>query len=181
MLRWLRTDSGQEPHLRSQAKQVRRRIDRAARQGPPKFGRDSIVHPWEWNSEVVFADWASGTIDLRERVEGGQPAFVVEMIGASVSRDDLRLRTGAPIANTVADALPPHNVAGTPTGRRPAHYWEACMIEMAGQLYLGDLQPGAQADIERAMIDWLERHGFSASEKSVRDHARPLWKRLDKG
>jgi hypothetical protein len=43
---------------------------------------------------------------------------------------------------------------------------------------VGDLKAKTQADIERAMKDWLAAHGLDVSDSSVRDRARKLWVRL---
>ncbi|WP_196232981.1 hypothetical protein [Sphingomonas segetis] len=51
---------------------------------------------------------------------------------------------------------------------------------MARQLYGGDLQPKRQADIEKAMHDWLSANGHTAGETQVRERARKLWQTIEK-
>jgi hypothetical protein len=45
-------------------------------------------------------------------------------------------------------------------------------------LYTGDLKPKTQADIERAMKEWLCAHDFDAGDTAVRSRARKLWQEL---
>jgi hypothetical protein len=46
-------------------------------------------------------------------------------------------------------------------------------------LYTGDLQPKTQADIERAMHDWLASNSIDAGDTAVRTRARKLWHKLE--
>lgn len=48
-------------------------------------------------------------------------------------------------------------------------------------LYAGDLQPKTQADIERAMKDWLASQELDVGDTSVRERARHLWVKLRDG
>ena len=63
-------------------------------------------------------------------------------------------------------------------GRLPVADWEAAMVEMARALYSGDLKPKTQADIERAIADYLSKKEKNASESTIREHARPLWQAI---
>jgi hypothetical protein len=63
-------------------------------------------------------------------------------------------------------------------GRPPAEFWDDMWAAMAFALYNGDLAPKSQADVERAMADWIEHHGHSAVTSTVRARARRLWDRL---
>ncbi|MET4323713.1 hypothetical protein [Bradyrhizobium sp. RT5a] len=64
----------------------------------------------------------------------------------------------------------------TSKGRRPpADWWDDLWIEIARQLYVGDLKPKRQADIENAMSDWLSRRGSGAATSTIRERARRLW------
>ena len=51
-------------------------------------------------------------------------------------------------------------------------------MEMCRQMYDGDLRPDRQADIEKAMLNWLAGLGHEVSESSVRVAARKLHKAL---
>jgi hypothetical protein len=61
------------------------------------------------------------------------------------------------------------------TGRPPAEWWDDMWIEICRQLYAGDLKPHRQADIETAMLEWIEVSGNSAAISTVRPRARKLW------
>ena len=63
-------------------------------------------------------------------------------------------------------------------GRRPAEFWDDMWAHIATALFVGDLQPKSQADIERAMLEWIEANDYSAVESTVRARARRLWDRL---
>ena len=84
-----------------------------------------------------------------------------------------------PVAAT--QSLPPQ-VAANPAkvgGRPPAAYWDDLWAAIATALYLGKLFPKCQADIERAMADWLDANGHSAAESTIRARARRLWDRIE--
>ncbi|BAV65304.1 hypothetical protein SCLO_1022640 [Sphingobium cloacae] len=63
------------------------------------------------------------------------------------------------------------NKGGKPLGK----HWDAMWAAIAVQLYVGNLQPKTQADIERAMKDWFAANNFEIGETAIRDRARVLW------
>jgi hypothetical protein len=73
------------------------------------------------------------------------------------------------------DVIPPK--AGRP--RKP--WWDDLWVEICRQIYEGDLKPERQADIERAMHEWLVTKGETASEMTIRSRARKLFSALTKG
>lgn len=76
--------------------------------------------------------------------------------------------------------LPPKSEVKKNKGGRPAaEHWDDMWAAMATLLYEGDLEPKRQADIEKAMMDWLESNGHSAADSTVRKRARLLWQRLN--
>mgnify|MGYP006995484500 FL=1 len=60
-------------------------------------------------------------------------------------------------------------------GRPPAEFWDDLWSAMAIDLYTGALVPKSQADIERAMNDWLSAKNLSCANSTVRKRARKLW------
>lgn len=60
-------------------------------------------------------------------------------------------------------------------GRPPKPFWDQLWAAIAAQLHNGDLDPKRQADIERAMHDWLVANSHDAGETAVRAKARLLW------
>lgn len=63
-------------------------------------------------------------------------------------------------------------------GRPPAEFWDDMWAAIATALYDGTLKPKTQADVERAMADWIESNGHNAADSTVRARARRLWDRL---
>jgi hypothetical protein len=89
----------------------------------------------------------------------------------------------------VEKMLPPAPTVATPAliapnrskGGRPRADWsEDLWVEIARQLYVGDLKPKTAADIERAMHQWLISQGKSAGESTIRDRARLLWRAIQR-
>ena len=60
-------------------------------------------------------------------------------------------------------------------GRPLAKHWDEMWAAIAVKLYLGDLKPQTQAEIERAMKDWFAAHDIDVGDTPVRDRARTLW------
>lgn len=63
-------------------------------------------------------------------------------------------------------------------GRPTALFWEDLLIDMARQLYDGDLKPNKQRDIEDAMLQWASNHDHSLSESAARERARKLFRAI---
>jgi hypothetical protein len=63
-------------------------------------------------------------------------------------------------------------------GRPPAEFWDDLWAYIGASLYNGDLSPKNQADIEKAMAEWIDAQGHSAATSTVRSRARRLWDRL---
>lgn len=68
-----------------------------------------------------------------------------------------------------------------PGGKPLAEHWDALWAEIAFQLFSGALQPKRQADITKAMNDWLAERGFEAGDTAVTKRARALWQRMERG
>ena len=78
-------------------------------------------------------------------------------------------------AETVEVAVSPVAPVRQKGGRPRADFWDDAWSAIAAALYDGSLIPKNQADVERAMSDWILSNGFNASESSVRARARRLW------
>ena len=63
------------------------------------------------------------------------------------------------------------NVGGKPV----AKHWDSMWAAIAVKLYVGDLQPSSQADVERAMKDWFAEKNLEVGDTAIRDRARALW------
>jgi hypothetical protein len=59
-------------------------------------------------------------------------------------------------------------------GRPPKPWWDDLWAEICRQVFVGELNPERQAEVERAMLDWAVASGESLSEPSARLAARKL-------
>ena len=66
----------------------------------------------------------------------------------------------------------------TKAGRLPADWWDDLWIEMFRQIYLGDLKPSSQADIVKAMQQWLSDRDVEAADSTLKPRARKLLQML---
>lgn len=78
---------------------------------------------------------------------------------------------GSPLAAPDRSAVPAHR-----GGRPRAAFWKDMWAKIAADLFTGDLKPVTQADVERAMADWISANGHTAAESVIRDRARLLWR-----
>lgn len=78
------------------------------------------------------------------------------------------------------DAAPLDSRQRNDGGRPVAAHWDSMWAAIAVDLYLGDLQPKTQADIEKAMFRWLADHDISAGDSTVRGRARRLWHEIER-
>ena len=112
------------------------------------------------------------------------PAPVPEIRGvAPVGRDDLvrhvlaKLHDQPPSTRFTEPAVPPSKHAG---GRPAWPGWDDLWAEIARQLYVGDLKPSKQADIEQAMLTVAEQSADGPKIAVIRTRARKLWAALRK-
>jgi hypothetical protein len=67
-------------------------------------------------------------------------------------------------------------------GRPRKEWWDDFWIEICRQIWVGDLQPKTQADLERAMIEWVENHRTGeVGETTIKAAAKRLFKAWDLG
>lgn len=76
--------------------------------------------------------------------------------------------------------LPPHDrrPARARAGRLPAAWWDDLWIEIFRQVYLGDLKPKSQADIVKAMQQWLSDRDIETADSTLKPRARKLLQML---
>jgi len=60
-------------------------------------------------------------------------------------------------------------------GRPKFDWWEDLWVEIAASLYVGDLKPRCQADLQNAILDWATRQGHELGATAAKDRARKLW------
>jgi hypothetical protein len=107
--------------------------------------------------------FAEGKNRARRQLELHRFAFSRESHSGSITAG-----TAAPISSSVPQK----------GGRPPADFWDDLWSHIAASLYAGDLMPKNQADIEKAMADWIEGQGRSAATSTIRSRARRLWDQL---
>jgi hypothetical protein len=61
-------------------------------------------------------------------------------------------------------------------------WWDDFWIEICRQIWMGDLTPKTQADLERAMLEWVEnRRDATVGETTIKSAARKLFKAWNLG
>ena len=134
--------------------------------------RDHSIPPSFWDDVSMTQNWSHG--DFASAIYPDDTKFEIEAIGVTFERTGIEAMA-PPIVCTLVSTQPVATAASSRPGRLPYDDWEAVMIEMARQLFVGDLQPKKLADIERAIADYLLANGVTRSESTVREHARPFW------
>ena len=72
---------------------------------------------------------------------------------------------------------PPVPLQENKGGRPRKEWWDDFWIEICRQIWIGDLQPKTQADLERAMIEWVENHRKGeVGETTIKAAAKKLFK-----
>ena len=179
---------------RAHAGMVRSRAQRLKVAGRP---RDDAELPsffwWAEGHEALHQNWRTGDFDTWVRGKDlprvlRQSASEVhfEAFNVSFLRSDIEklipaiptppVAPPATVSNEAAMSKPERNKGGRP----PRGFWEELWVEIARQLYIGDLKPKTQADIEAAMHQWISDQGHEAGGTTVRDRARMLWRVIEK-
>jgi hypothetical protein len=129
---------------------------------------------WAEGHEALTQNWPTGDFDTWiDRGEVHLQAFGVSFFRADVEKMIPARQSEAAAAGSKA--------ANVPKGGRPkADWWEDLWIEICRQLYVGDLKPKTQADIERAMHQWISDNDHTAGGTTVRDRASKLWRAISK-
>lgn len=65
------------------------------------------------------------------------------------------------------------------SGRLPADWWDNLWVEICRQIYLGELIPKSQADIVKAMHDYLAGQNIEVSDSTLKPRARKLFVMLE--
>jgi len=173
---------------RAHAGLVRARAQRFIVQGGV---RDNVELPsvfwWAEGHDALHQNWSAGDFDTWAdshllsgdlRLSAGKvhlEAFNVSFLRSDVQKM-IPAEANLPLNQAAAYSPPPRNKGG-----RPKHgFWEELWAEMARQLYVGDLKPKTQADVEAAMHQWISNKGYEAGGTPVRDRARMLWRAIEK-
>lgn len=141
---------------------------------------------WAEGNPALEQNWQTGDFDTyvpRHLLTGEWRKFSGELhlqaFGVTFLRSDVEKIAPPPAASPPAIAAEPE-VARNKGGRPKHQFWEELLIEMARKLYVESFHPKTQADIEKAMHDWIILNGYEAGETAVRERARMLWRAIEK-
>jgi hypothetical protein len=88
-------------------------------------------------------------------------------MAASPNGDARRLVRGAtyadlPVAgsNPTAAAPAPIGTNARGAGRRSLPFWEEAILTVAQRMHMGDFKPSSQAEVVRALADWITEQGY---------------------
>lgn len=138
----------------------------------------------DWHVEDA-ALWTIGDVSFSRGGEHGGSMLFID--GQRYDRPDpyeaigfVNVRFDLAFAESEFD--PPLAKVSAPirSGRPSATWWEDLWIEIARQLYAGDLDHQSQAAIEKSMHNWIATQGHEAGETTVRDRARRLFQALNR-
>lgn len=137
--------------------------------------RDHAIPADFWGGDPLTQNWVQGDFSTWMRSEGCETHF--EAYGVTFELSGIQVMapqsSGEVVSSQFVKISEPSNV-----GRPAKANWEQVMIEMARQLFIGDLQPKVQADIETAIAGYLSGRRTFLSESTIREHARPLWQAI---
>jgi hypothetical protein len=151
---------------------------------------------WAKGHQALNQNWTAGDFDTwvdsskltgNLHLSGGKihlEAFNVSFLRADV---ETLIPTGtlvpAEVPAAPAEAPAVDLAQSTPSkgGRYPAEFWDNLWVEICRQLYEGDLKPKKQADLEKAMMDWIAERDETAGVTTVRERARKLWQAIKDG
>jgi hypothetical protein len=174
---------------RAHASMIRTRAERFIIAGRPAENVDlPAIFWWAEGHEALHQNWRLGDFDTwveghklsRDlRLSAGKvhlEAFNVSFLRVDVEKMIPSAPLPASPSESAGQSQAPRNKGG-----RPKHeFWEDLWVEIARQLYVGDLKPKTQADIEAAMHQWISDRGHEAGGTTVRDRARLLWRAIEK-
>jgi hypothetical protein len=119
---------------------------------------------WAEGHEALKQDWEAGDFDTWLKETNHLRAFGVSFLRADIEK--------LIVLGSVKPAPPrPAPAVG---GRKPADWWEDCLLDLAFQHFRGDLKAESQADLIRAMQAWMMERGFDAADSTVKIRARKL-------
>tara|TARA_R110000868_G_scaffold202806_3_gene450641 strand:+ start:7484 stop:8596 length:1113 start_codon:yes stop_codon:yes gene_type:complete len=190
-------------HIRAKALSIRTKIkDRF--QSKTHDESDANVPLWFWENCTGYdssaLNWQSGVFAGNGHHNGN--SISATLTGVQFASNDLDLLDPpAPIAEQVgfpggitavdreydpnfssndADVESKARRPSNKVGRQAAEWWDDLWIEICRQLYVGDLKPKKQVDIELAMQNWVYAHGGSAAVSTIRERARKLWAEIQR-
>lgn len=142
---------------------------------------------WASNDQTaIFSDYAIQDAGKKYQLFGVRfdPEGVRKMVAIPSAATPA---TRAPVASNIPTKTPapaptparaPTPAAPTPVsraGRPRKDFWDDLIIATCRAIWLGDLKPQTQADIERWMLDWAAANRQEISETSVKAPAKKVF------
>lgn len=101
----------------------------------------------------------------------------LELYRFTFTKPSQAVQASSTISSSASPQTPPSKVKKK-GGRPPAEFWDDMWAAIAVSLYSGDFQPKSQADVQRAMLEWIETNDHTAADSTVKSRARRLWDRI---
>ena len=124
---------------------------------------------WAEGNAALKQDWEAGDFSTWLKQTHHLRAFGVSFFRADIEKMILARAVTAPASAVPIEPMPAKG------GRPPADWWEDLLIDVCFRIFRGDLKPKTQADIERAMQEWITERGCEAADSTVRIRARKVW------
>lgn len=131
--------------------------------------REWDVPLWFWDNltgESGSQDWERGLFSGHGRTPEG--LFTIALTGVHFE---------AAALEALLPEKPGSQRESSPTrgGRPRKEWWDDLWCAIWGQIVHGELTPTSQAEIERAMLNWVEQRGESVAESTVKPLAKKVW------
>jgi hypothetical protein len=130
---------------------------------------------WARGHAALKQNWAAGDFETWVGETTHLRAYGVTFLRSDIMQI---IPADLPVEPSPALETPGAQATSGKGGRPKADWWEDLWIEICRQLYGGELIPKTQADIERAMHQWINDHGHTAGDTTVRDRASKLWRAI---
>lgn len=136
---------------------------------------------WEsWACLVDHAFWGLGT---RSGSTTGRSATTFNAYGVrfeprGIERmvpDPLRAHKEPPQQARPVAPLAASLMGSAPRGRPQKSFWDDAILAVAQTIHIGDFKPERQADVQRALADWLSANGHEAGDTAIKERARKLF------
>ena len=133
--------------------------------------REWDIPDWFWSNFTNVGsssqDWDRGLFNGKGRAPDG--SCWIRLTGVHFLR--VALEALLPDSGPALEDANPTNKGGRPR----KEWWDDLWCGVWGQVYRGALLPKTQADLERAMIEWVEDRGKAVSESTIRPLARKMF------
>ena len=132
---------------------------------------------WE-RVDTVDILWITGELTYRRREYGSGEQITARHFNVRFEPEGVRaiIANAAPPNTASQEMQAPSSTDANKGGRPRKDWWDDFWIDICRQIYENDLKPARQADLERAMLDWVSDHGYEVGETTIKSAARKLFK-----